>query len=158
MNKARYALLLGIVALSASWSATARAQDPGLGYAYLFGYGAANTPGIRSFVPAPPYFALHPPVYYGQRYTRPYGDSPFASWPQLQPAAGYHPRPAAAHAQVFVNPHAPCYAPGCESVSPLGKSSAPIQPLVIDNPYYQAAEAGRLVTTDEGSAAERIDD
>jgi hypothetical protein len=28
-------------------------------------------------IPVPPYFALHPPVYYGQRVFRSYGESPF---------------------------------------------------------------------------------
>ena len=28
-------------------------------------------------IPVPPYFALHPPVYYGQRVFRTYGESPF---------------------------------------------------------------------------------
>ncbi|MEE3367825.1 MAG: hypothetical protein VX346_00635 [Planctomycetota bacterium] len=41
-------------------------------------------------LPLPPYFALHPPVYYGIRYRRPYGVSPFASTSLLQsPQQGY---------------------------------------------------------------------
>jgi hypothetical protein len=162
MLKVRQALLCGIVALTAAWSSpqvtVVRAQDPmGLGYGYLFGYGAMNTPGIRSFVPAPPYFALHPPVYYGKRYTRPYGDSPFASWPQLRSTPSYHMRPAAPHAQLLLNPLAPCCNQGGnagEAITPVVQSMAPqsaaqVQPLVIDNPYYQAAVAGRLVTAEE---------
>ena len=152
MSQVRFVMLLGFIALVAPGGASLRAHDSGLAYGYLFGYGAMNTPAIRSFVPAPPYFALHPPVYYGQRYTRPYGDSPFASWPQLQPAPGYHPRPAAAHAQILVNPYVPCEAPACEVVSPVTKaqpatSAAPIQALVIENPYYRASDAAQLVTT-----------
>lgn len=170
MLKASQALLFSIAALLGSWGAPAQAQDPySLGYAYLFGYGATNTPRITSFVPAPPYFALHPPVYYGQRYMRPYGDSPFASWPQLQPAAGYHPYPAAAHAQILVNPYAPAICPGCPVDEPIGAPADPsadtpvespvvsqaavVRPLVIDNPYYSAADAGRLVSTADGEAA-----
>jgi hypothetical protein len=158
MLKARQALLLGLIALSAPWGAPARAQDPyGLGYGYLFGYGATNTPGIRSFVPAPPYFALHPPVYYGQRYTRPYGDSPFASWPQLQPAAGYHVHPAASHAQVIANPYAaPCCLESSDTSPVVGDAAAPVQPLVIDNPYFSTAEAGRLVSKAESDEAPTV--
>lgn len=77
-----------------------------------YGYGVPGLPLIApTFTPAPPYFALHPPVYYGQRYTRPYGVSPFASRPRLQAAPGYAPRAAAVITQ---------------------------QPLVIMNPHYQA--------------------
>lgn len=142
----RSLFLLGVVTLLAPLGATAQAQDSGgLGYAYLFGYGATNTPAIRSFVPAPPYFALHPPVYYGKRYTRPYGDSPFASWPQLQAAADYRPRPAAEHA-----PHIHLQTPVCPMnsclSSPVAKQIAPIEPLVIENPFFKA-EAARLVTS-----------
>ena len=164
----RRALLCGIVALSAAWSTPARAQDPtGLGYGYLFGYGAMNTPGIRSFVPAPPYFALHPPVYYGKRYTRPYGDSPFASWPQLRSSDSYHVRPAAPHAQLLMNPHAPCCAPAAgpaaEEVTPVVKASATqtsvsMQPLVIDNPYFHAAEAARLIAASANQTADGLSD
>lgn len=166
MLKASRVLLFGMTAVLAPWGAVAQAQDPyGLGYAYLFGYGAVNTPRITSFVHAPPYFALHPPVYYGQRYTRPYGESPFASWPQLQPASGYHARPAAAHAQMtLVNPYAPQHCPGCPLEAPAEVPAEPVEavpespavgvrasePLIIDNPYYSAAEASRLVSTAEG--------
>jgi hypothetical protein len=63
-----------------------------LALAYLFGYGGGHqTYGVvNNFTP--PYFALHPPVYYGQRFARPYGESPYASWPQLQPNPHYAPR------------------------------------------------------------------
>lgn len=60
--------------------------------------------GVRygNSVRTPPYFALNPPVYYGSRYARPYGDSPFASPPLLTAPAGYHAHPAAE----FVRPPA----------------------------------------------------
>ena len=146
MLKARRALALAIASMLASFTATAQAQDPhGLGYAYLFGYGAANAPVVRSFVPAPPYFSLHPPVYYGQRYTRPYGDSPFASWPQLQSAKGYQPRPAASHAHVIVNPHAPAHHAPAQADSPVVQSVAPVRPLIVENPYYRSDKDARLV-------------
>lgn len=193
MFKSRQSLLLGLMALLAPMASAASAQDNGLGYAYLFGYGANNTSAIRSYVPPPPYFALHPPVYYGQRYTRPYGESPFAAWPQLRSPAGYYPRPAAPHAQpVIINfapahpqassapviqsvpsypaptfvpapsvepfpatpqsappaPQAPPQAPPAPAApgkpSPVVIQARPVQPLVVDNPYYRANDA-RLV-------------
>ncbi len=141
MFKLRWALLL---AVAMHFTTTeARAQDPlGLGYGYLFGYGATNTPAIRSFVPAPPYFALHPPVYYGKRYVRPYGDSPFASWPQLQPAPGYRPTPAANHRQIIVNPYAPVAPTVAPAVSsPVVIKSEAASPMIVENPYYRAPQA-----------------
>ena len=118
MVTVRHALLVGVLAFPFASQGSVRGQDAsGLGYGYLFGYGATNTPGIRSFVPAPPYFALHPPVYYGKRYTRPYGDSPFASWPQLRSAPGYQPRPAAPHAPMPY-PLMPCSSPDCQGGYP----------------------------------------
>lgn len=83
-----------------------------LALATMFGYGGAwqNRPMVvNNFTP--PYFALHPPVYYGQRFYRPYGDSPYASWPQLQPNPAYTPRPQAANGMavgtVIDNPYCP---------------------------------------------------
>ncbi len=40
------------------------------------GYGA-SVYGLGR-VPVPPYYAIHPPVYYGNRVRRSYGDSPYA--------------------------------------------------------------------------------
>jgi hypothetical protein len=167
MLKAPRLVLLALAALTTtSGSVTAVAQDPfGLGYAYLFGYGASNTSRISSFVPAPPYFALHPPVYYGKRYMRPYGDSPFASWPQLQASASYAPYPAAPHAQVLVNPYAPCCSPAdqapAEHVSPVvskrATAAASAEPLVIDNPYFRASAAARLVATGDQNAESNVE-
>ena len=77
-----------------------QAQDP---FAFQFGYAIGQQNSFRNRLPAPPYFAVHPPVYYGQRYARPYGESPYASWPLLRSAPSYHAVPAEGH---FVRPHA----------------------------------------------------
>ncbi len=71
-------------------------------------YGVRYSNSVRT----PPYFALNPPVYYGNRYARPYGDSPFASPPLLTAPAGYHAHPAAE----FVRPAA---MPGREICNPF---------------------------------------
>jgi hypothetical protein len=106
----------------------------GLGLAYLFGFQNFNQVGQRSYNNnTPPYFALHPPVYYGQRYSRPYGVSPFAAWPQLQPNAAYAPQMHVDRSQTISNPHAV----PVEGVSAPGVVVAePVQPLIIENPYY----------------------
>lgn len=51
-------------------------------------YGIRYSTSVRT----PPYFALNPPVYYGSRYARPYGASPFASPPLVTAPASYQAR------------------------------------------------------------------
>ncbi len=80
---------VAIVALSFVCPST-QAQDP---YAFQFGYSLGYQNSFRNRLPAPPYFAVYPPVYYGKRFERPYGDSPYASSPQLRSAPNYHPEP-----------------------------------------------------------------
>ncbi len=118
---------------------TAVKADNNLALAYLFGYGGFGGTHMQSYTPAPPYFALHPPVYYGERYTRPYGVSPFAAWPQLQPNAAYAPQPHVNRAQVMANPYC-CGQATVTSQAPAVtvKVATPAEPLVIDNPYFQS--------------------
>ncbi|MFO1062974.1 MAG: hypothetical protein U0892_03760 [Pirellulales bacterium] len=138
-------------ALLACSAASVQAQDcGGLGYAALYGFGGVGGfggYGMRSTVPTPPYFALHPPVYYGARYTRPYGTSPFAAFPQMQPNPNFTPKPAAPHTLSVVNPYAPQHAASAEpsgSIVAQPVAPAPVQPLVIENPYFKP-EAARYV-------------
>lgn len=86
-------------------------------------------------LPLPPYFALHPPVYYGIRYTRPYGASPFASAPQLQSPQGYAAVPwpteiPGTPPSRQTHPHTP----------PAKTARTTDRSRVIINPYYQPAE------------------
>lgn len=105
----------------------------GLGLAYLYGYGGFNQGGMQTYNSSIPYFAMHPPVYYGQRYSRPYGASPFAAWPQLQSNSAYAPQPHVSRAQTIVNPHA---CPPAAPIHGVVQTPAPITPLVIDNPFF----------------------
>lgn len=135
----RFAIL--IVGFLVAAATSAQAQWGGnQGY----GYGVPGIPLIApAFTPAPPYFALHPPVYYGQRYTRPYGVSPFASRPMLQAAPGYAPRRAAVITQqplVVMNPHfqAVRTIEGREVVQATHNSSAPNAKMQwVENPFAQ---------------------
>ena len=84
---------------------SAQAQDP---YAFQFGYSMGYQNSFRNRLPSPPYFAVYPPVYYGQRYERPYGESPYAAFSQLRSAPDYHPVPKDApmmSSSVVTNPH-----------------------------------------------------
>ena len=85
---------LMLVAASVSVSETASAQAPwGVPFSpYAFGVPFAYFGGS---VQTPPYFATNPPVYYGSRYARPYGISPFPAPPVVNAPADYIGRPAA---------------------------------------------------------------
>jgi hypothetical protein len=146
-------LFLPCFMLLACLAPSLKAQDGlgGLGLAYLYGYGYGgfNSFATRSYNANVPYFSLHPPVYYGKRYARPYGASPFAAWPQLQANADYRPAAAASwhtpHAAccgaVITNPYAPAeVVPGPAAEHEAGSfRQKPVEPLVIENPYFDSA-------------------
>jgi hypothetical protein len=69
---------------------------------YGFGGFAASSPYSLGQVPVPPYFALHPPVYYSAPVARPYGYSPYAypGWIRTPEVAVEPPCP-----QVMENPY-----------------------------------------------------
>jgi hypothetical protein len=132
--------LLATAVLSLGAGETAKAQDP---FAFQFGYTLGYQNSFKYRVPAPPYFSVHPPVYYGKRYARPYGESPFASWPLLQPNPSYMPMTTATHSAISVmnpycEPHTPTINVGegepmvdKPTVVPSKSSEA----IVIVNPY-----------------------
>ncbi len=138
-----------LVALSVP---SAKAQDGlgGLGFGYLYGYGVGGFNGyaVGQYNRNLPYFSLHPPVYYGKRYTRPYGVSPFATWPQVQSNAAYAPIAAARRVTPHVgccpaiinNPHMPA-----ETVPSTSADQEVVlkrvEPLIIDNPYFQNSDS-----------------
>lgn len=86
----RIFLTLFIIAVSfAATSERASANHGALAGFLPFGYYQPYGVTYNSSVRTPPYFATNPPVYYSQRYSRPYGLSPFASPPMLQSPVGY---------------------------------------------------------------------
>lgn len=102
---------------------------PAFGYSgSLYGLG---------YIPVPPYYALHPPVYYGERYYRSYGESPFAR-------TDHSSRPQRIHAQVIINPYVdqPAAAPATPEPKPVDGQPQTDQvtasPQMIVNPYYVA--------------------
>lgn len=128
----------------AAASPTLWAFDGCCGGPFLGGQGTAygvsgNLYGL-GIVPAPPYFALHPPVYYGERYFRSYGESPFAR-------PDYSSRPRRIEAQVIINPFAipammPSKAepPKAPAVEPQSVEKVTSAPQMIVNPFYQPEE------------------
>jgi hypothetical protein len=82
-------------------------------------------------VPVPPYYALHPPVYYSHPVARPYGTSPFAC-PCTHTEAVAQPQ-----AEVIENPFVPKPAEAEE------KGASQQTARVIWNPFYK--EGAQLV-------------
>lgn len=110
---------------------SANAQDPSFGYLYGYGLGQANQ--FRNRLPTPPYFAIYPPVYYGARYERPYGESPFAAPPMLQANPNYQPKPKASVSHEVINPYC---SKDPNVVLPAERPVAAVpQPVTIFNPY-----------------------
>lgn len=139
----RFALsALVLCSVFAGFSSQAQAFDPAFGY--MFGYSLGQANQFRNRLPAPPYFAVHPPVYYGQRYARPYGESPFASWPLLTAGDDYQPRPHQSPV-IYANPHvsgaapcADCAVPAAESTH-LGNGGF----VTVENPFAHSKVAAK---------------
>lgn len=86
----RYLLaFLTVSAFAACSTNTASANQPfGYGF-YPFGFYQPYGVQYGTSVRTPPHFSVNPPVYYGARYARPYGLSPFASPPLLGAPQGF---------------------------------------------------------------------
>ena len=84
---------LGALITSSSTSAFGQGGFAGQGnggYPFVpFGFYQPYGATYGTSLPTPPYFALNPPVYYGSRYSRPYGLSPFAAPPMMDAPADY---------------------------------------------------------------------
>jgi len=129
--------VLVLVALCAAPSLT-RAYDGCCPQSWLDapGFGCGGSLYGLGYIPVPPYYALHPPVYYGQQYYRSYGESPFAR-------TDYSSRPQRIRAQVIINPFVEQPAPSAAPPAPPADEAKPAPdqvtagPQVIINPYYQ---------------------
>ncbi|XZE33405.1 hypothetical protein SH501x_004188 [Pirellulaceae bacterium SH501] len=141
-------LVFGLASLLAMGSGSNWCYGQGP-FEFQFGYSLGIQNSFRNRLPAPPYFSVFPPVYYGQRYARPYGESPFASWPLLRSDPSYHAVPMEGHLmnpRVVWNHHVPHHPapnhqpPKVEASAEQGKSDvvssvAPIEPKVVVNPF-----------------------
>jgi hypothetical protein len=145
MMKPRFAVncLAALVALCALSSITC-AYD-GCSNGAWFNAPAFGTSGSLyglGYVPVPPYYAMHPPVYYGERYYRTYGESPFAR-------TDYSSRPHRIQAELVINPfvsQALVGPPAAAAPAPVepkpvdtteNKDQVTVSPQMIINPFYQ---------------------
>jgi hypothetical protein len=116
---------------------TVGAQDGVHHFGYsggIFGDGPRISPYTSGLVPTPPYFALHPPVYYSYAVPRPYGYSPYA-YPSYVMTPEFKP----VKPQMFLNPHVP---PKDDSKSDKAKPAADENhttqsPRVFFNPFVE---------------------
>ena len=148
----RLALLCSVLLLSIVSANVAQAQYPYGGDIAAWNgwgtYGGWGYLGTRvGFVPNPPYYAIHPPVYYSaQIIRRPYGYSPYA-WPANYPSFSTQEvesrASATADPSVFINPYSAQAGNGGGQLPPArpaaGDNSA-AQPQLIVNPYYVRRE------------------
>ena len=121
-------ILVAIVVCTGLFSCIqqAKAFDTFFGSPFFSGYNH----GYSNRLPTPPYFSIFPPVYYGRRYERPYGDSPFASQSHLGGNPTYHIRPKQSPVQWTVP-----ITSVPEFPTSVGKQ------VTIVNPYVRADEA-----------------
>ena len=122
------------------YSAAAGAYPVAVGYGgggnCFFGDGGFSNLYNQGFVPVPPYFALHPPVYYSAPVPRSYGYSPFA-YPGTVPTPEVVMGP-----EEIINPHV---VPDDAEEVPVppqeaSQRTASVAPEVIRNPFVDQAE------------------
>jgi hypothetical protein len=127
--------------LLAANSASAQCGGYGIGncsFGNLNAFGSSGTLYGSGYLPVPPYFAIHPPVYYSHPYYRPYGWSPFAQPGYVAPAM-LRPEP-----RMVINPMVPA-----KAAQPNAVKENMAQWELIQNPYFVAgkkAGEGRLAS------------
>ena len=131
---ATFAVLL--IANADSVQAQGYLGTPGYGAYGGYGFGILSSPYALGRIPEPPYFALHPPVYYSQPVARTYGYSPFAYPGSVRTPEVHVEMPSA---KMLTNPHVtPTKAtPKKEFDANLTKIIAPQE---IVNPFVKQAK------------------
>jgi len=130
-----------VLATLASFTGTAKAQCPrcGGGFNGSYGFGYSGSLYGLGYIPVPPYFAIHPPVYYGDRVRRTYGQSPYAAMPHNVEVAKSKPK-------VVLNSTLK-KAPKADTkpeLKEVGSQTAAVRPQLILNPFVES-NRGKLV-------------
>lgn len=112
--------------------------------AYGYGYGILSSPYALSRVPEPPYFALHPPVYYSQPVARTYGYSPFAYPGSVRTPDVHVEMPAA---KMLKNPHVTPTTAKPKKTLDLNLTKV-IEPMEVLNPFVNQAKT-KMVSIEE---------
>lgn len=116
----------------------------GNGCSGYFGDGGFTNLYNQGFIPVPPYFSLHPPVYYSVPVPRTYGYSPFA-YPGSVPTPDVQLGP-----EEIVNPYVePEQQDKAEATDASAKTAASAQPapLVVLNPFVDQRDVKLTAAT-----------
>lgn len=97
-----------------------------------FGDGGFSNLYNQGFIPVPPYYSLHPPVYYSAPVPRTYGYSPFA-YPGNVPTPEITMGP-----EEIINPHIEPEEVPAPAQEASGRTAS--APQVIRNPYVEQAQ------------------
>lgn len=156
-------LVLLVAALAASFASVREAQAQsgnivvhrtstvGFGNGGFGGYGGFGNPWAwgpsvqtLGYIPTPPYFALHPPVYYSHNVRRPYGVSPFPITSYSPSSSVVYERPTP-EPQVVVNPYveqditsepvSPSQVPVLKVIDSAGKDVSVPTPSIVINDF-----------------------
>ena len=112
-------------------SSVAFGNNGGMGYGGNWGWGPFNVNRSLGYIPVPPYFALHPPVYYSHNVAVPYGVSPYAISAISSGSSA--------------------------SASVSGGSYSAPEPKMVINPYYEAEETAEAPAAAEQPVTKVID-
>lgn len=122
-----------LLALAGGMLSSANAADYWYG---LYGGWYQQPFGLSAYrsgnVPTPPYYAIHPPVYYGKRVGMPYGNSPYTRPPR--PAVRVSPQPQKqqpARGLMIENP----FVKQNKKAKKSKRGSVSFNPKIIVNPY-----------------------
>ena len=107
----------------------------GFGSAYGHGYDG-NLLYRMGQIPVPPYFALHPPVYYSEPIPYPYGASPYARQPAPAPRYDVVAKPA-----VVINPR---YKKPAAQTKIASREKRVSQIRFIANPFFKPSDARKV--------------
>ena len=107
----------------------------GVGFGGGYGYGDGLSLYRNGQIPVPPYFSLHPPVYYSAPVARSYGYSPFP-----YPGDVRTPNVAPVAAKMINNPYAqPVKQSQDKAEKPSEDTVAEVAPQVVRNPYVDGS-------------------
>jgi len=143
MNLLSRLVLIAIVLTAVGcMSSPAQAQA---GFPYIAGYGGEVLQYTLGRVPVPPYFSLHPPVYYSYPVPRPYGYSPFPYPGEMETPVYKGPAPVE-----IINPHVKPQAPGKKTSGRVaGQGRMILNPFVKRSSGEPASGLARIGKDDD---------
>ena len=134
---AAVAIVLFLLGLNTPAQAQCAAPYGSDGFPYPGWLGYYGSPYSLGQIPVPPYFSLHPPVYYSHAVPRPYGYSPYAYPGTMQ-------TPDVATPEVIENPYVQPKAEPEPAVQEKSVKTASYQ--IIENPFVRPELKSKFAT------------